>query len=109
MIVLQETVLAQDFKIIPRTYAADSMIITNEMTGTSTTYAITATQSTYYLTFSKAVTLKENNFYQLTVKNGSDIVYKDRIFCTNQTVSDYTVNNNEYEDYSSDNDYLTYE
>jgi hypothetical protein len=108
MIVLQETAIAQDFKIIPREYSADSMVLTNETTGESTTYAITATQVDYYLTFSEVVTLEENVFYQMTVKNGSDIVYKDKVFCTNQTVSDYTVNKNEYDTYSSDNDYITY-
>jgi hypothetical protein len=107
MIILQETVSAQDFKIIPREYNADSMVITNETTGVSTTYAITAVQDSYYLTFSKAVTLKENVFYSLEVKNGSDIVYKDKIFCTNQTVSTYTVNNNEFTTNSTNNDYIT--
>ena len=107
MIVLQETVSAQDFKIIPREYQADSMTITNETTGASTTYAITTAIQGYYLTFSKAVTLEENVFYNLTVLNGSDIVYKDRIFCTNQTVSTYTVNNNEFATNSTDNDYIT--
>ena len=107
MVILQETASAQDFKIIPREYNADSMVITNETTGTSTTYAITASKSSYYLTFSKAVTLEEGVFYSLTVKNGSDIVYKDRIFCTNQTVSTYSINNNEYITNTTNNDYIT--
>lgn len=40
--------------------------------------------------------LTENNFYNLKVyfQNTNEIIYKDRIFCTNQT--DYTINNNSY-------------
>lgn len=107
MIVLQETVTAQDFYVIPREYAADSMDITSETTGVTTTYAITSSIDGYYLTWSKIVALKENNFYTLTVKNGSDIVYKDKIFCTNQSVSSFSVNNGEYTTVSSDNEYIT--
>ena len=85
------------------------MIITNETTGVSTTYSISITQTDYYAVITKTVSLKEDNFYNLTVKNGSDIVYKDRIFCTNQTLSDFSVNNSEYDTYSTDNDYISYE
>lgn len=107
MIILQETPSVQDFKIIPRSYFADSMKIKNETTGEELTYTITTSIDGYYLTFSKAVTLKEDTFYNLTVLDGSDIVYKDRIFCTNQTTSTYTVNNNEFTSNSTDNDYIT--
>ena len=96
MIVLQETASAQDFKVIPRAYSADRMEITNETLNTTVSYDISVTQDSYYLTWSEIVTLKENTFYNLTVFNGSDIVYKDRIFCTNQTVSEYSVNNGEF-------------
>lgn len=107
MIVLQESASAQDFYVIPRVYTADSMEIYSETNRTTTTYAITTSISGYYLTWSKIVALKENNYYVLTVKNGSDVVYKDKIFCTNQTVSSYSPNNGEFTTVSSDNDYIT--
>jgi hypothetical protein len=107
MIVLKQSGIDQDFFVIPRTYTADSMVITNETTGESTTYAITSSIDGYYLTWSKTVTLKEGVFYNMTVYNGANIVYKDRIFCTNQTVADYSVNNNEFTSVTTDNEYIT--
>jgi hypothetical protein len=107
MIVLQEIGTAQDFKVIPRAYLADRMEITGETTRTTVSYDITSTVDGYYLTWSNIVTLKENNFYTLTVYNGADIVYKDKIFCTNQAVSNFSVNNNEFTTVSSSNEYIT--
>jgi len=109
MIILREQGTSQTFKIIPRIYSADSMVIVNETTGDSITYAITLTQTDYYAVIAKIVTLQENNFYKLTVLNGTDEVYRGRIFCTNQTISDFTVNNSEFNTYTSDNEYITYE
>ena len=109
MIILQETGIAQEFKVIPRELVADSMILTSETTGEAVTYVITPTIDRYYLVINEIVALKENNFYTIEVKNATEIVYKDKIFCTNQTVSDFSVNNNEFTTYSSDNDYITYE
>lgn len=109
MIILKESGSDQTFKIVPRELNADTMTLVNETTGESTDYAVTPTTVDYYLEITKTVTLKEGNFYQLTVKNGSDVVYKDKVFCTNQTIADYSVNNNEYTNYTSDNDYITYE
>jgi len=104
MIILRNSVLAQTFNVIPREYSADSIVITG-VEG-ATTYSITSTQSGRYLTFDKIVTLTENQFYSLTVLNGTDVVYKDRIFCTNQTVADYTVNKTEYTETTSNNDFI---
>jgi hypothetical protein len=109
MIILQETGIAQEFKVIPRELVADSMTLTSETTGEAVTYVITPIIDRYYLVINEIVALKENNFYTIEVKNATEIVYKDKIFCTNQTVSDFSVNNNEFTTYSSDNDYITYE
>ena len=109
MIILEEIGTAQTFKIIPRELFADSMVILNELTDVSETYLITPTVDRYYLVIEEVLNLKEGNFYTLEVKNGSEIVYKGKIFCTNQSISTYSVNNNEYTSYSSTNDYVTYE
>lgn len=109
MIVLQELATAQEFRIIPRELQADSIVITNELTDVSTTYAITPTIDRYYLVISNIVNLQQDNFYTLTVLNSTDVVYKGKIFCTNQTIPTYTPNNNEYTTYPSNNDYITYE
>jgi hypothetical protein len=109
MIVLQELATAQEFRIIPRELEADSMVITNELTDVSTTYVITPTIDRYYLVINTIIALQQNNFYTLTVLNNTDVVYKGKIFCTNQTIPTYTPNNNEYTTYPSNNDYITYE
>jgi len=106
MIVLGTTT-PQEFNVIPRNYSADRMEITSETTRTTVSYDITATINGYYLTWTEAVTLKENVFYTLTVYNGSDIVYKGKIFCTDQPVSTFSVNNNEFVSVSSNNEYIT--
>lgn len=109
MIVLKETASSQTFKIIPRSMNADTLTLVNETTGEETIYNISITQLDYYAVIDEVLDLKENNFYKLTVSNGSEIVYKDKVFCTNQVIENFTVNNNEYTSYSSDNDYITYE
>jgi len=109
MIVLQEIGTSQTFKIVPRELSADSMTFTHEETGVILTYAITPTTDRYYLSISKIVVLKENHFYKLTVYNGADVVYKDKVYCTNQTIETYSINNGEYIQNSSSNDYIIYE
>lgn len=106
MIVLQESVSAQTFKFIPRELVADSMIIEDEAQNTSATISITPTVVDYYLEVTEVVTLVEGRFYTLKVLNGTDVVYKDKIFCTNQTISDYSINNGEYIEHSSDDDFI---
>lgn len=118
MIVLKEQGTDQTFKFIPREYNADTIVLTSETLNTSTTYAITVSRVDYdgtadtsglYLSVTDTFTLKEGNFYSLVVKNGSDVVYKDKVYCTNQTVADYSVNNGQFTTYTSTNDYITYE
>jgi len=45
----------------------------------------------------------------MTVKNGSNVVYKDKVFCTNQIIEDFSVNKDVYKGYQTSNDYITYE
>ena len=49
------------------------------------------------------------SFYNLTIKNGSNIVYKDKIFCTNQVLEDFTVNQNQYVANTTNNEFVIYE
>lgn len=109
MIYLKEIATAQAFKIIPRSYVADSMIITNEYTNVATTYAITPVISSYYLEITKIVNLVEDNNYTLTVLNGTDVIYYGKIYCTNQVVADYSINNGDYVQHTSDNQYIIVE
>lgn len=97
MIVLKEIGTAQTFKIMPREDSADSMTLQEEGTTLApVSYAITLAGSGYYRTITKIVTLEEGKTYILKVYNGSDIVYRGRVFCTNQTVAGYTINGTDY-------------
>lgn len=106
MIILLESVSAQTFTFIPRTLAATSMVITDEGQNTSATIAITPSVSTYYLSVTETLTLVDGRSYTLEVLNGTDVVYRDKIFCTNQTVSDYSPHNGEYVSNSTDDDFV---
>ena len=109
MIVLQQSALSQTFKIIPRQFAADSMIITDETTRDSITYSITITQLDYYAVISEIIALVEGHTYTLTVLDGANVVYKDKIFCTNQSATTYTINNGEYVQNTTDNEFIVYD
>ena len=105
---------AQTLKIIPRSYASTvSMILRDDSTNTSTTYgSISTSTDKNYLVISQALNpvLVEGRFYDMTVKEGSNVIYKDKIFCTNQTISSYSVNSGEYTvptgNDQYDNDYI---
>ena len=105
MIIKKESVLSQEFKVLPRYYIADKIQI-DGIEG-SETYNITATQDGIYLSFDTVVTLKEGQFYTLTVLDDTREVYRGRIFCTNQTVSEYTINKDTYKEVKTNNDFVT--
>ena len=112
MITLTTTTEAQTLKIIPRNYATNvSMILRDDTTNTDVTYSITTTTERNYLVITQELNLKEGRFYDLTIKEGTDIIYKDKIFCTDQTIDQetnnyYSVNKDQYVTQSSDNDYI---
>jgi hypothetical protein len=63
----------------------------------------------YYLKTSLIFALKEFTYYNLTILNDLDVIYKGRVFCTNQTISEYTVNKNEYVQNVTNNEFVEYE
>jgi len=135
MIILKEQGGVQTIKFIPRIYSADILVLRNETTNVSITYNPTFTTDGYYLKCDLVLDLKENTFYNLTVLksnftadnniitvdsdiltadmtefNGQDfVVYKDKIFCTNQNKDDYTVNKNQYVANATTNEFKIYE
>ena len=100
---------AQEMTIIPRSYPATVDIrLRNESTnGVTLIENVSTTTDKGYLTFSAVYSLTENVFYELTILDGSSVIYKDKVFCTDQAIATYSVNNGEYvtED-SYDNDYI---
>jgi hypothetical protein len=110
MIVLQETASEQTFSFIPRTEVYDSMFLRDDQNNTEVEVTITSSvQGDYYHTISAVFDLKQGRFYDLVLKDGIEIVYKDRIFCTNQSVVTYSVNDGQYTSHTSNNDFIVYE
>ncbi len=134
MIILKEQIQSQTIKFIPRLYSADILILKNETTNVSTTYNPTFTTDGYYLKCDLVLDLKENTFYNLTIfksnftadnniitvdsntlnadmdkLNRNYLIYKDKIFCTNQNKEDYTVNQNQYVANVTNNEFKIYE
>ena len=109
MIILKEQVEEQSLKFIPRTYSATAIVLVNEMTNESTTITSDFYKDGYYLFTTTTFDLKEGNFYTLSILNNTDVVYKDKIFCTNQTIADYTINKDEYVANQTTNDFIVYE
>jgi len=109
MIILKEQNTAQTFSFIPRELKATTIVLRNETTGTETNIVADFFLSDYYLTTTTIFSLKENTFYNLTIKNNNDIVYKDKVFCTNQSSDTYTVNQNQYVANVTNNEFKVYE
>jgi hypothetical protein len=111
MIILQKIDSNQSFSFIPRSYTNGTtytVIIKNETTNTEV-YNDTTTSFTevdYYYQYTDTFTLIEDTTYNLEIKEGNNVIFKDKIFCTNQTVSAYSVNNTEYTEHNQDNEFI---
>ena len=101
--------------IIPRSFYSGSVALklTSESTGTSVTVTAFASTSGNYMTFAAQFgTLTEGDFYSLEVSVQGVLVYRDRVFCTDQTINQanndyYSVNDGEYTTENSfDIDYI---
>lgn len=65
--------------------------------------------STYYSNIDLVLDLKENNFYTIDFYGNTNLLYKDKIFCTNQDIVTFSVNNNQYESNTTTNEFIVYE
>ena len=117
MIILTTSASVQELKVIPREYT------------TTTTYTVSITSDSenknvytnnftdqftsdkYWYQFTDAFpNLEQDNFYTLRITKPSSIdVFRGRIFCTNQTISSYSVNAGEYTTTTSTNEFIFYE
>jgi hypothetical protein len=110
MIVLTPSVTPQTFSFIPRDTTYNVMQITDDQTNVTQTITITSsTTGDYVNTITATFALIDGHFYNLVLKNGSTILYKDRIFCTSQNIATFSVNNGEYVSNVTTNDFIVYE
>jgi|TARA_R110002020_G_scaffold147132_1_gene322231 hypothetical protein len=92
-IVSPNTTEVVDIKIIPRKDAQSvEVVIHNEDTKEATTYNIATTYLSNYMVLSDVFLFAENGQYSMEVFDGSDLIYRDKIFCTSQDVSKYNIN-----------------
>lgn len=106
MIILQPLETSQTFNFIPRSNTCTHLVIKDEQDNTETTYNSTFTDYNHYKQASDIYTLKENRFYMIIVYNDTDIIYKDKLFCTSNE-ADFSINTDKYIQHSSNNDYIT--
>lgn len=94
MKVLTTSVAAQEMQVIPRSYPSLITVkVRNESTNEIHTYTdVIATTFNGYLVFSVEYDLREAFTYELTIFDGSSVIYKDKIFCTDQEIGIYSVN-----------------
>lgn len=108
MIILTTSAAAQSISVIPRSYLSTfDLSIRDDSTNVEETYNITnAVISGNYLNFSNIFSpiLVENHFYDLKLTSNGEVIFKDRIFCTDQDIDQL---NNDYYDLNS-NEYLNY-
>jgi len=65
----------------------------------------------YFYTYTTNLPLNENNYYTITITNltDSNIIFKDKMYCSNQTLSDYEISNGIYiEQSTGDNQFIYY-
>ncbi len=114
MIILT-TAATQSIKFIPREFGSDVVLkLTNKNTNSSFVVGVSTVNSNTYMTITGTTfALVENTNYSMTVfltqpSEEPRIIYKDIIFCTDQTVSDYSINKDVYTEHQSSNEYIFY-
>ena len=110
MIVLTPSTAPQTFSCIPRDNTFNVMEITDEQTNVTTTITITSrTTGNYIYTITASYALIEGHTYNLVLRIGTNIIFKDRVFCTAQPLVTFSVNNNQYVSNTTTNDFIVYE
>jgi|TARA_R110000744_G_scaffold337291_1_gene442531 predicted small secreted protein len=109
MIILTTSTDAQSFKVIPR--SAESSVtfeLTDKSKRTTSLVSVSVTNSNGYMNITGSFSLVEDRFYSFAVKNGSVIIYRSSIFCTNQTnFNTFDVQSGEYTTENTyDNDFV---
>lgn len=135
MKVLNNTGEIQTIRVIPRSYPSSlTLSLRDDQTNTTVTYSLNGNDwnvSDYvwnlldvnweastvgfsvendYLVIDNIYALREFHFYDLSVLDqDGDIIYKDRIFCTNQPIEDFSVNSDITQWQSLDNNWNLYD
>ncbi len=121
MIVLDRTQASHTLSIIPRSYTPTGsnifkVVITNEEQNTevhnATVSSLTALKYYYTYTANLGLDSAKDQTYILEVSNTatSKVIYRDKIFGTDQSVSTYSANTGKFvQNPTASNTYLVYE
>lgn len=111
--ILQQSDSAQTVKFIPRdkTCIDGNVYFVDNQTNVTYSYPVTLMCDRYYSYFTKVLAdLKEEHLYTMIVTSGNvdaDEIYRTQVFVTNQ--SEYSINNSQFIERTTNNDYLVVE
>lgn len=109
MKVLKPISIPQSLSIVPRDYSlvnGASLTINEDGTKKSETVILSAVESAdgnyIVITFSSTI-LTEGRLYFIEIKNGTTLVYRDKVYCTTQTDKNvrHTLNSGQYEEHDA--------
>jgi hypothetical protein len=109
MHILQVSGSPQSVVIIPRYYPNSvTFHLIDESKNTTATPSVSVSSADGFMTLTGTFSLVVNRYYGLEVFDGSNLIYRDRVFVTSQTEYDkFTVNQNVYtEETSYDNEFV---
>ena len=110
IILTTENVDSQTIRFIPRSVDFNSVKITDEQTNVTVTIdEYTFAAGDYLSSLTSIFELKENHFYIIEIKNNSEVIFRDKIFCTDQSTSSFSVNNAQYTSNNTTNTFIVYE
>ena len=110
MIVVQEQLTSQTFNFIPRYGTPVTLELTGENTNVTQVVAGTFTAGAYVYDFSGILPTEENQFYWAVIKDGAgNLLLKERMFCTNQPIDTFSVNDGQFISNTTTNDFIMYE
>ena len=109
MIILREQATAQTLNAIIYGSNADAIVLRDEETNVEVEINSTFSIDRYFVATSAIFPIKENKYYTLTILDGTDVVYRDKVFCTNQIIANYTINKDQYTQHPTTNEYVIFE
>jgi hypothetical protein len=110
MNVLTTTTEPQELVIVPRSTVFDELIFTDDSTNEPVEIEIdSVTNKGYYQILNIVCELTENRFYNVELFNEGALIYRGKVFCTDQPIVNFSVNNGKYTSHATTNTYITYE
>ena len=110
MNVLTTSTSPQYLNIVPRSVVFDELIFTDDSTNDPETITINGTVNKgYYQRIEIECALIENRFYNVELLNDGEVVFRGKVFCTDQAVVNFSVNNGQYTSHSTTNEFIVYE